>query len=91
MVPFGVVWLGHMLSVGAICFEDRFCASKKDGIVGGGRVSARGAMCKAAGLGQHWLDHFSSSPCEDPFSGIESSFQLGGAFTDWRTLTLETR
>ena len=27
--------------VGAIHFEDRFCASKKGGIVGGGLVSAR--------------------------------------------------
>ena len=29
---------GRMLSVGAICFEDRFCASKKGGIGGGGWV-----------------------------------------------------
>ena len=29
---------GHMLSVGAIRFEDRFCASKKGGIGGGGWV-----------------------------------------------------
>ena len=35
---------GRMLSVGAICFEDRFCASKKGGIGGGGRVLARGAV-----------------------------------------------
>ena len=33
-----------MLSVCAIRFEDRFCASKKGGIGGGGRVSARGAV-----------------------------------------------
>ena len=26
---------GRMLSVGAICFEDRFCASKKGGMRGG--------------------------------------------------------
>jgi len=39
---------GRMLSVGAICFEDRFCASKKGGIGEGGRVSARGAMHMAA-------------------------------------------
>ena len=44
-----------MLSVGAIRFEDRFCASKKGGIGGGeigggGRVSARGAMHMAAAL-----------------------------------------
>ena len=39
-----------MLSVGAICFEDRFCASKKGGIGGGGRVSARGVVHMAAAL-----------------------------------------
>ena len=39
-----------MLSVGAICFEDRFCASKKGGIGGGGRVSAQGAVHMAAAL-----------------------------------------
>ena len=42
------LWL-H-LSVGAIRFEDRFCASKKCGIVGGGWVSAQGAMHMAAAL-----------------------------------------
>ena len=42
--------LGHMLSVGAICFEDRFCASKKGRVGGGGRVSARGAVHMAAAL-----------------------------------------
>ena len=35
---------GRMLSVGAIRFEDRFCASKKGGIEGGGRVLAWGAV-----------------------------------------------
>ena len=39
------LWL-HVIS----CFEDRFCASKKDGIGGGGRVSARGAVHMAAAL-----------------------------------------
>ena len=39
-----------MLSVGAIRFEDRFCASKKGGIGGGGRVSVRGAVHMAAAL-----------------------------------------
>ena len=29
---------GHMLSVGAIRFEDRFCTSKKGGVGGGGWV-----------------------------------------------------
>ena len=32
------VQFGHMLSVGAICFEDRFCASRKGGTGGGGWV-----------------------------------------------------
>ena len=39
-----------MLSVGAIRFEGRFCASKKGGIGGGGRVSVRGAVHMAAAL-----------------------------------------
>ena len=39
-----------MLSVGAIRFEDRFFASKKGGIGGGGWVSAWGAMHMAAAL-----------------------------------------
>ena len=41
---------GRMLSVGAIRFENRFCASKNGGIGGGGRVSAQGAMHMAAAL-----------------------------------------
>ena len=41
---------GRMLSVGAIRFEDRFCASTKGGIGGGGQVSARGAVHMAAPL-----------------------------------------
>ena len=41
---------GRMLSVGAICFEDRFCASKKGRIGGGGQVSAWGAVHMAAAL-----------------------------------------
>ena len=51
---FGVVMVssdfGRMLSVGTICFEDRFCASKKGGIGGGGRDSAWGAVHMAAAL-----------------------------------------
>ena len=42
--------LWFMLSVGAICFDDRFCASKKGGIGGGGWVSAQGAVHMAAAL-----------------------------------------
>ena len=41
---------GRMLPVGAIRTEDRFCASKKGGIGGGGQVSARGAVHMAATL-----------------------------------------
>ena len=33
---------GYMLSVGAIRFEGKFCASKKGGIGGGGRISTQG-------------------------------------------------
>ena len=39
-----------MLSVDAIRFEGRFCASKKGGIGGGGRVSMQGAVHMAAAL-----------------------------------------
>ena len=39
-----------MLSVGTIRFEDKFCASKKGEIGGGGRVSAWDAMHMAAAL-----------------------------------------
>ena len=38
MTPFGVIRFGRMLSVGAICFEDRFCTSRKGGTGGGGWV-----------------------------------------------------
>ena len=39
-----------MLSVGAIHFENRFCASKKGGIGGGGWVSAQDAVHMAAAM-----------------------------------------
>ena len=42
---------GHMLSVGAVCFEDRFCASKKRwdrGRWDRGRWTAWGAVHMAA-------------------------------------------
>ena len=52
-----------MLSVDAISFEDRFCASKKGGVGRGGRVSAQGivhmvaalAGCSVNSLGQHYM------------------------------------
>ena len=37
-----------MLSVGAIRFEDRFCASRKGGTGGGGWVHRSGRKCMAA-------------------------------------------
>jgi len=61
---------GCMLSVGAIRFEDRFCASKKCGIAGGGWVSALGAVhmaaalagCRKALIGTGWtISHLVSS------------------------------
>ena len=39
-----------MLSVGVICFDDKFCASNKARIGKGGRVSAWGAVHMAAAL-----------------------------------------
>ena len=39
-----------MLSVSTIRFEDRFCASKKGRIGGGGRVSVQSAVHMAAAL-----------------------------------------
>ena len=39
-----------MLSVGAVCFENRFYASKKGGKGGGGQVSAWDAVHMAAAL-----------------------------------------
>ena len=44
-----------MLSVGAIRFEDRFCAGKEGGIGGGGWISARGAVHMAAVLAISFL------------------------------------
>ena len=42
---------GCMLSVSPICSEDRFCASNKGGIGGGGvRVTAQGAVHTAQGM-----------------------------------------
>jgi len=55
---------GRMLSVGAIRFEDKFCASKKGGM---GEVGGFTPGCCARGnclgwleksLGRQWLDHF---------------------------------
>ena len=87
-----------MLSVGAIRYEDRFSATKRGGIGGGGRVSPQGAMHMAAA----WL------AVEKPWSALPGPFlsfltQMGVdkflclfrgsisgtvAFTGWRTLTI---
>ena len=42
MTPFVLSDFGGMLSVGAICFEDGFYASKKVRKRGGGQVSTQG-------------------------------------------------
>ena len=74
---------GRMLSVGTICFEDRFCASKKGGIGGGGWAYSRHAVhmaaamagCRTALVGTDWtISHLiSTNGC-----GNHSS-PLGGA------------
>ena len=55
---------GRVLSVGAIRFKNRFCASKKGGIGGGGRVSARDAVHIAAAL----------AGCRKPWSSLAWAF-----------------
>ena len=85
---------GHMLSVGAIRFEDRFCTSKKGGM---GKVGGFTPGCRAHGsclgwleksLGRQWLDHF--SPCRGTISESVGSFQSAGALAGQRTLTIES-
>ena len=78
---------GRMLSVGSIHFENRFYASKKGGIGGGGQVSARGAVHMAAALagcrkslGRHWLGHF--SPCSTNRFRNHSPPLVGTPFLD---------
>ena len=47
--------VGCMLSVGAVCFEDRFCASKKGRIGRGGWVSTQGGcLVRTALFGTGW-------------------------------------
>ena len=46
------LWL-HVISWRNPFFKDRVCTSKKGGIGGGGRVSARGAVHMAAALADH--------------------------------------
>ena len=48
MMRFGISDFGHMLSVGTIRFEDRFCAGRKGGTGGGGLVYPSGWQCMAA-------------------------------------------
>ena len=68
MTPMASSDFGRMLSVGAIRFEDRFCASKKGGIGGGGWVHpgepltwqlpwlAREEPCRSHGSCLGWLE-----------------------------------
>ena len=53
-----------MLSVGIICFEDRYCASRKGGIVGGGWLLQ-------LAVEKNWLD--------PPFLHRKKPFHLVGA------------
>ena len=81
-----------MLSVGAIRFEDRFCASKESGIGGVGRVSARGAVHMVAALAgcrealvstgfspcqRKQAQEPLPSPCRGTISGLIGSIQSG--------------
>ena len=79
--------LGCMLSVSAICFEDRFCASKKGGIGEGGQVYSRHAMhvgaamagCRTALVGTGWtISHLVSTNGHRNYS----SPLLGAPFPD---------
>ena len=75
---------GRMLSVGAICFEDRFCASKKGGIGGGGRVSAWGAVHMAGAV------HIAAAlaGCKKPWSALAGPFLTLSAQTGLGTTPL---
>ena len=97
------LWL-HVISVGTICFGDRLCACKEDGIGEGGVVSARGALHMAAALddrrkalvGTGWAIltqigvDMAPLPLRGSIFGTVSSFQLGEAFTGWRALTIKS-
>ena len=65
-----------MLSVGTSCFEDRLCASNKDGIGGGGQVSIQGGYLGwlLNSLGRHWLDQWDTVwtySLTDPFLSMK--------------------
>ena len=96
---------GHILSVSTIHFETKFCANKKGGVGGGGQVSARDAMRRAAALagfrmalvGTGWtFSHLASTNrCRDTslFIGTpfpKGSFQSNGAFTGKKALAIES-
>ena len=66
MMPMASSDFGHMLSVGAIRFEDRFCTSKKGGVGGGGWVHP-GVPCTWQ---LPWLAR------EEPWSGVPCTWQL---------------
>ena len=71
---------GCMLSVGAICFEDRFCASKMGGIGEGGQAYSRHAVhmeavlagCRKALVGTGWTISllFNTNGCRNSSSAF---------------------
>ena len=90
-----------MLSVGTICFEDRFCASRKGGTGEGGWVHRSGWPCLAAVIAGYrkglvsagWpirLVSCANGCTKHSFhlSGL-GSFQSGGAFSGQRVLIIE--
>ena len=93
-----------MLSVSPICFEDRFCTSKKGVIGRGGWAYSRRAVhmvaalagCRTALVGTGWIiSHLVSTNGDrnhsSPLVGAPvDSFQSGGAFAGRRTLTIES-
>ena len=79
----------------------RFCASKKGGIRGGGRVSAWGAVagCRKALVGTGWTISYLVStnrlrnpplPCRGTIFGLVGRIQSGGVLAGRRTLTIES-
>ena len=92
---------GRMLSVGAICFEDKFCASEKGGIGGGGWVHrevpctwqlpwlAREERWSAVSTNR-LMQELLPSPCRGTISESVGNFQSAGALAGRRALTIES-
>ena len=90
-------------AVGAICFKDKFCASKKGGIGRGGRVSTQLVWLPWLAVEQPWsllpgwflnmLSQLGTKPlnssCRGTISRPVGIFQLGGTFTGQRALTIQ--